>query len=75
MDKKQPKEITIRDLFPHFNEEQLKLAEGQLQDYLEVTIKIYEDLLQNPEAYRRFKALTAERKANRIQSKVNPDQV
>jgi len=53
--------ITIRDLYPHLNEEQLKEAEENLERYLELSIRIYERIRNDPQAYAAFRALTASR--------------
>jgi hypothetical protein len=42
MQKKQP--ITIRDLYPHMNEEQLAVAEANLKRYVAVIVRIYDRL-------------------------------
>jgi len=55
------KDITIRDLYPHLNEEQLKEAEDNLERYLELVLRIYERIQKDPQAYSAFKALTASR--------------
>ncbi len=34
--------ITIRDLYPHLNEAQLKEAEENFQRYLEIALRIFE---------------------------------
>lgn len=65
-DKSQNK-ITIRDLYPHLNEEQLKEAEENLDKYLGVVLKIYDRIRSDPESYARFKALTAARRKARIE--------
>ena len=51
-------EITIRNLYPHLNDEQLKEAEENLHRYLELTLRIYDRIRQDPEEYARFKSLT-----------------
>ena len=50
--------VTIRDLYPHLNDEQLKEAEENLERYLEVTLRVYDRIRQDPDAYARFKTLT-----------------
>ena len=60
------KEMTIRDLYPHLNEEQLKEAEENLERYLELVLRIYERIHNDPEAYSAFKALTASRQNPKI---------
>ena len=51
-------EITISNLYPHLNDEQLKEAEENLHRYLELTLRIYDRIRQDPEKYARFKTLT-----------------
>jgi hypothetical protein len=55
------KEINIRDLFPHLSESELKEAEENLERYLELVLRIYERIRNDPEVYARFRALTASR--------------
>lgn len=55
------KDITIRDLYPRLNEEQLKEAEENLERYLELVLRIYDRIQKDPRAYSAFKALTASR--------------
>ena len=38
------KPITIRDLYPHMNEEELAVAEANLRRYVAVVVRIYERL-------------------------------
>jgi hypothetical protein len=54
----QHQKITIRDLYPDLDDEQLKEAEENLQRYLELTLRIYDRIRQDPDAYARFKTLT-----------------
>lgn len=58
----QPQEITIRDLYPDLDDEQLKEAEENLERYLKVVLRIYNRVRQDPEAYAQFKTLTASRR-------------
>lgn len=70
-----PKErgLAIKDLYPHLNDEQLKEAEQNLDEYLEIVLRIYDRILSDPKAYRRFKSLTAARKDHYdIERKVEP---
>jgi hypothetical protein len=53
------RELTIPDLYPHLSEAQLKEAEENLGRYLELELRVYERILADPEAYARFRALTA----------------
>lgn len=50
---------TIRELYPHLSDSQLKEAAENLDRYLEVALRIYERIRQDPVAYRQFKSLTA----------------
>jgi hypothetical protein len=54
--------ITIRDLYPDLDDEQLKQAEDNLVRYLEVVLRIYNRIRSDPEAYAQFKSLTASRR-------------
>lgn len=49
---------TIRDLFPSFNDEQLRAAEESLDEYLQLVASMYSRIVADPEAYARFRALT-----------------
>ena len=53
------RDICIRDLYPRLNEEELKEAEENLKQCVELELRVYERILADPEAYARFKALTA----------------
>ena len=67
--------VTIRDLYPHLNGEQLKEAEESLERYLELTLRIYGRIRQDPDAYARFQTLTArgeDRYDGRQRSKIKP---
>jgi len=56
------KDITIRELYPGLSEQEARDVESGLRDYVKLVLHIYEELLQNPEAYAEFKALTAPKK-------------
>jgi hypothetical protein len=49
---------TIRDLYPHFTEQQLAEAEDNLERYLTLVLRIYERIQANSESYAHFRALT-----------------
>jgi hypothetical protein len=49
---------TLRDLYPHFTEQQLAEAEDNLEQYLTLVLRIYERIQADPESYARFRALT-----------------
>ena len=65
----------LHKLYPHWSEEQLKMAEESLEKYLEVSLRIYQHILADPEKYAQFKALTAERRSSRMKGeRSNPSQ-
>ena len=49
---------TIRDLYPHFTEQQLAEAEDNLERYLTLVLRIYERIQADPASYAHFRALT-----------------
>ena len=52
------REITIRDLYPHLADAELREAEENMERYLELELRMYERIFADSEAYARFKALT-----------------
>ena len=58
-------ESTLRDLYPYLTEEELKEAEENLEKYLELVIKIYERIEQDPFAHARLKELLKEKKKSK----------
>jgi hypothetical protein len=50
---------TLRDLYPHLSPEELKEADENLSRYIQLALRIYDRVRNDPEAYARFKALTA----------------
>lgn len=58
---------TIRDLYPHLNEEEIKEVEETLDQYLELSVRIYRRIKADPAAYAKFKALTAEWEKTRME--------
>lgn len=44
-------DLTLADLYPDFTEEQLREAEENLERYLAITLRIYERISSDPEAY------------------------
>lgn len=54
--------ITIRNLFPDCDADRLREAEERFNEYIEHAIRMYERIGADPEAYARFKALTAARR-------------
>ena len=55
------RKISIRDLYPHLNDAQLKVAAENWQRYLELMLGIYERIKGDPKEYARFKALTGKK--------------
>jgi len=49
---------TVRDLYPHLDDEQIKEAEETLERYLELALRIYERIRANPDTYAQFRTLT-----------------
>ncbi|MDQ3816151.1 MAG: hypothetical protein M3362_00495 [Acidobacteriota bacterium] len=66
---KRDDEITIRDLYPHLSDGELRQAEENLRRYLETAWEMYERIKADPKAYARFKALTARKRGHTIDSK------
>ena len=52
-------ETTLRALYPHLTDEQLKEVDENLEQYLELLLRIYQRITMDAEAYANFKALTA----------------
>jgi hypothetical protein len=50
---------TLRDLYPHLDDEQLKEVEENLEQYLAFTLRLYLRICADPKTYEQFKALTA----------------
>lgn len=48
---------TIRDLYPQLDENQLREAEENLDRYLELTLRIYERIRNDPQAWAEFAVL------------------
>ena len=59
--------ITIRDLYPELNEEELREVEENLERYIKLTLRIYGRIRSDPEAYAKFKVLTASKTDPRIE--------
>jgi len=73
MQKAEPeKQLTIRNLYPNLNQEELKEAEARLNQYLELSLRMYERIRHDPDAYARLKQLLAEEeeRKNRKEGKV-----
>jgi hypothetical protein len=54
----QRQEITLRGLYPHLSEEELQIAAENFDRYLELAVRMYDRIRQDPEEYARFKTLT-----------------
>ena len=68
--KSEKRELTIRDLYyPTFTDKQLQEAEENLERYLELSLRIYECILSEPEVYKKFQVYVAERKESMTKSK------
>jgi hypothetical protein len=50
---------SLHNLYPHLSSEELHLAEENLDRYVELTLRMYERIIGDPEAYAQFKTLTA----------------
>jgi predicted GIY-YIG superfamily endonuclease len=57
---------TIRDLYPRLDDHQLHEAEERLRRYIEHSLRIFDRLRADPDAYARFKALTQAPKTPKI---------
>jgi hypothetical protein len=56
---KQLTEITIRSLYPELTDEECREAEENLDRYIDLILRMYERIRNDPKEYARFKALTA----------------
>jgi len=54
-----PNAPSLRDLYPNFTDEELEEAEVNLIAYVELTLRMYERIRNDPESYQQFRALTA----------------
>jgi hypothetical protein len=62
LDPKSGSNPTIRDLYPDMGEDRQRAAEENLERYLELMLRIYQRIREDPEAYAQFRALTASKK-------------
>ena len=58
------KKMEIKDLYPHMTEEQLKEAEETIEQYLELLLRIYERIKNDPKEQERLTRLLTEAKRN-----------
>jgi len=61
MTKKHEGEVTIRDLYPEFSEEELRIAEENLTNYANLVFRIHSRLSNDPVAYTAFQARLREK--------------
>ena len=59
--------LTIHDLYPDQSEDWLKEAEENLERYLELVLRIYQRLREDPEDSSQFQALTASGKTSTLE--------
>lgn len=50
---------SLAELYPHLTPEELIEAEKNLDDYLDLMVEMFSRIKSDPEAYARFRALTA----------------
>ncbi len=60
---------TLRELYPELNKEQLKQAEENMLQYIELSLRMYKRIRSDPKAYAQFKALTSSGGKPKIDSK------
>lgn len=53
--------LDFKDLYPELTDEELKEAEENLERYLEVVMRIYERIRNNPEELRKLRNLTKQK--------------
>ena len=51
-------EVTIKDLYPHLNDDQQREAEENLNRYVALVLRVYERIRTDAAAYKRLKRLT-----------------
>jgi hypothetical protein len=62
------RDADLRALYPHLDDAHLEEAEENIRLYLELVLRIYERIRVDPEAYARFKSLTASPRPPKIKS-------
>lgn len=60
--------ITVKELYPNLNEEELEEAEDTLDRYIDLAVRMYKRIKADPEAHAEFIALTDERRASRMKT-------
>lgn len=56
--------IELKDIYPHLTDEQLKEAEETIEQYLELVMRIYERIKNDPKEQERLSRLLTEVKRN-----------
>jgi hypothetical protein len=54
---KEPKNVSLKHLYPNQSEDWLKAAEENLRRYVEVALAVYEELRADPDRYENFQKL------------------
>lgn len=54
-----PNAPSLRELYPNLTDEQLEEAEANLIADVQLTLRMYERIRNDPESYQQFRALTA----------------
>jgi hypothetical protein len=63
------REISLRQLYPNLSDSQLEEADENLRQYVALTLRVFERLERDPDAWRRFEALTASQREFRMNHK------
>ena len=66
-----PEGPTIQELYPDLDKEELERAEENLDRFIEHAVRMHERLLADPEAHRRFRALTGRLKGGTKEERSN----
>ena len=64
----EPRQRTIRDLYPNFSKKELDQAAERLDRYLELVVRLYNRIAADPVAYAEFKLLTVSERYVTIKS-------
>ena len=59
---------SLRELYPHFDDGQLKHAEDILERYVALTLRIYERIREDPAAWSLLQSLTAAAQTSKIEA-------
>lgn len=63
-----PNVPSVRELYPNLTDEELEEAEANLIADVQLTLRMYERIRNDPESYQQFRALTAERQNGSLQA-------